>query len=64
MRISVAGDILSLSEPRTTLVKNFIPVKEAVPLKPLSTSHESLSALGENPSKKVNPKHFVASPKR
>lgn len=54
LRIAVAGDILSLTEPRSVLAKNFIPIKEAVALKTISTSEQSLTELGRNPSKKVS----------
>lgn len=53
MRVSVRGDILGLPEPRSALARAFIPVDVAVPLAPLSTAKDTLSEIGENPSKKV-----------
>ncbi|KAK8858824.1 hypothetical protein IAR55_003054 [Kwoniella newhampshirensis] len=52
LRVSVIGDIMSLEKPRSTLAKSFLPIKDATPLAPLSTSRETLSALGLSPSKK------------
>jgi hypothetical protein len=54
MRVNVYGDIKSLSEPRSTLAKAFIPIKEAVDLEPLTTSAATLTELGKAPSKKVS----------
>ncbi|BEI83257.1 hypothetical protein CcaverHIS002_0311250 [Cutaneotrichosporon cavernicola] len=53
MRVNVHGDIKGLSEPRSTLAKAFLPVKEAVSLDPLSTSAATLTELGKAPSKKL-----------
>ncbi|WRT68029.1 uncharacterized protein IL334_005004 [Kwoniella shivajii] len=52
MRVSVTGDVLSLSKPRSVLEKSFLPINEAKPLVPLSTSLQTLTDLGKNPSKK------------
>ncbi|GFZ50626.1 hypothetical protein JCM24511_08384 [Saitozyma sp. JCM 24511] len=52
MRMSVRGDVLSLSNPRSVLAKSFLPVQPS-PLAPLSTSAQTKTALGENPSKKM-----------
>ncbi|WWC71010.1 uncharacterized protein I206_104963 [Kwoniella pini CBS 10737] len=52
MRVSVMGDIMSLEKPRSVLQRSFLPIKDAQPLAPLSTSLQTLSELGQNPSKK------------
>lgn len=54
MRVTVNGDIKGLAEPRSTLAKSFIPIKEAVALEPLTTSAATLTELGKAPSKKVS----------
>lgn len=51
MRVAVSGDIVNLPQPRATLAKSFLPVKTALPLKPQSTSAQTLTPLGEKPSK-------------
>ncbi|WVR06565.1 hypothetical protein IAU60_003596 [Kwoniella sp. DSM 27419] len=52
MRVSVMGDVLGLKEPRSAFARSFIPVKEPKALAPLSTSRQTLTELGQNPSKK------------
>ncbi|WWC88419.1 uncharacterized protein L201_003330 [Kwoniella dendrophila CBS 6074] len=52
MRVSVMGDVLSLDKPRSVLQRSFLPIKEAKPLAPLSTSLQTLTELGKNPAKK------------
>ncbi|WWC62849.1 uncharacterized protein I303_105447 [Kwoniella dejecticola CBS 10117] len=52
MRVSVMGDVMSLEKPRSVLQRSFLPIKDAQPLAPLSTSRQTLSELGQNPSKK------------
>jgi hypothetical protein len=53
MRVAVAGDILSLPSPRSTLAKSFIPVAKATPRIPQTVASEFFTELGRNPSKKV-----------
>lgn len=54
MRVSVFGNIPALSKPRSTLRENFLPIKEGKPLEPLSTSAQTLTPLGANPSRKMS----------
>nr|XP_019045357.1 cytoplasmic protein [Kwoniella bestiolae CBS 10118]OCF24287.1 cytoplasmic protein [Kwoniella bestiolae CBS 10118] len=51
IRVSVRGDVLGLDAPRSVLERSFLPIK-AKPLVPISTSGQTLSELGKNPSKK------------
>ncbi|WWD18715.1 hypothetical protein CI109_103169 [Kwoniella shandongensis] len=52
LRVSVMGDIMSLEKPRSSFAKSFLPIEKAKPLASLSTSRETLTPLGHNPSKK------------
>ncbi|OXG18692.1 cytoplasmic protein [Cryptococcus neoformans Tu401-1] len=52
MRVAIQGDILGLQEPLSVLARSFLHVGEALPLAPLSTSQQTLTSLGKNPSKK------------
>lgn len=54
MRVTVNGDIKGLAEPRSTLAKSFIPITEAVPLQPLTSSEATLTELGKAPAEKVS----------
>lgn len=59
MRVAIQGDILGLQEPLSVLARSFLHVGEALPLAPLSTSQQTLTSLGKNPSKKV---HLLSTP--
>ncbi|TYJ56451.1 hypothetical protein B9479_002854 [Cryptococcus floricola] len=52
LRVAVQGDITSLPNPRSVLARSFLQVSQAQALAPLSTSRETLTELGKNPSKK------------
>ncbi|OCF75418.1 cytoplasmic protein [Kwoniella mangroviensis CBS 8886] len=52
IRVSVRGDVLGLDKPRSVFERSFLPFKEVKPLAPISTSGQTLSELGKNPSKK------------
>lgn len=54
MRVAIQGDILGLQKPLSVLARSFLQVGEALPLEPLSTSQQTLTTLGKNPSKKVH----------
>lgn len=54
MRVSVFGNIPNLPKPRSTLRENFLPIAEGKPLHALSTSAQTLTPLGENPSRKMS----------
>lgn len=53
MRVAVQGNILGLQKPLSVLAQSFLPIDEALPLAPLSTSQQTLTSLGKSPSKKV-----------
>lgn len=53
LRVGVSGNILELAEPRSTLAKSFIPIKDAVAREPQSIAAQYLTPLGQNPTKKM-----------
>ena len=68
LRVSVSGNILNLSKPKSTLAEKFLPIKvshclssssrlikqEAKALTPISLSSATLTELGKNPSSTVS----------
>ncbi|KAI0094759.1 Metalloenzyme, LuxS/M16 peptidase-like protein [Irpex rosettiformis] len=53
IRFSVNGDILRLSNPRTTWQKHFGGSLKAAPLNPVPVASDTLSLLGKSPVKKA-----------
>ncbi|KAI0815109.1 Metalloenzyme, LuxS/M16 peptidase-like protein [Irpex lacteus] len=53
VRFSVSGDILKLSQPRTTWAKHFGQSLKTAPLGPIPVAADTLSSLGKSPVKKA-----------
>ncbi|EIW67501.1 hypothetical protein TREMEDRAFT_33585 [Tremella mesenterica DSM 1558] len=52
IRVSVRGDVKSLQHPRKVLQEKFFRIEDPKPLRPISTSADTLSVLGKNPKAK------------
>ncbi|KAJ8521451.1 hypothetical protein ONZ45_g1850 [Pleurotus djamor] len=53
VRFSVTGNVLSVEQPRQTFAKYFSPVLPETPLSPVPLASQTLSELGQTPSRKA-----------